>query len=166
MIIASKELCFGTASFSLWWWLNKKYLPSLPRTHVAAIFFLHLHRASATTASSIDRRLGDQNIHHHRTLKQENVYIRRDHSSSTHLRNSKAQHQAATPVVSMNDADLGDNIDEYGREVDGRHSKENAEHKSGMEADRADHVEPRSVVALPRRPFQPSASQSVINACV
>lgn len=62
----------------------------------------------------------------------------------------------------MNDADLGDNIDEYGRDVDGQHSKEDAEHQSVMGEDPVAHLDPR-LVALPSPPFRPSVSLSALN---
>lgn len=45
----------------------------------------------------------------------------------------------------MNDADLGDNIDDYTQDVDGQRSKGDAERQSVINADPAVHLDPRLV---------------------
>lgn len=45
----------------------------------------------------------------------------------------------------MNDADLGNNIDDYTQDVDGQRSKGDADRQSVIGADPANHLDPRLV---------------------
>lgn len=56
-----------------------------------------------------------------------------------------AARQAAASPDRMNDADLGDNIDDYTQDVDGQRSKGDAERQSVINADPAVHLDPRLV---------------------